>query len=373
MKNKKKILGIYFLLLVIFSGSYVLARDYKETFTPTITSTPSNGEKISLLEGNIYKVASEYYPTSAGKYMGAGDQYAPKEVTIEWECKEQPLYYTVKLAVNRDLIESQDFVTVDNKIILDTLYSGYHYYYQIIATYQNKTVKSIIFDFETENLPRTIYIEGVSNTRDIGGYYTADGKYRVKQGMIYRGANIDSLSEAAKDSMLRKYGIKTELDLKASAGPSPLGETVNFISVSAPYYALEGGMGIDREDYQDALRTEIQAFANQDNYPIYVHCAIGRDRTGTIAFLINALLGVELKDLQLDFELSFLSSAGDTGIEPDYYLEGTSAPLNCLYKYLMNYKSGGSLQENTELFMLDLGITQSEIASIKSIMLEEVQ
>ena len=53
---------------------------------------------------------------------------------------------------------------------IEDLFMGTKYYYQVIAQFENKTVKSQIFSFETSYLPRTIDVEGISNTRDAGGY-----------------------------------------------------------------------------------------------------------------------------------------------------------------------------------------------------------
>ena len=41
----------------------------------------------------------------------------------------------------------------------------------------------------------------------------------------------------------------------------------------------------------------IAAIADENRYPVYIHCTGGADRTGTLAFLINALLGVGEDDL----------------------------------------------------------------------------
>lgn len=372
----RKLLIVFLLCFVIISGIVggVLVNAHKNSFIPTIASGPCNGETVSLLDGNIYTVAKNYTPKiTESYYNGTGtgiDQYAPKTIEISWECKQEPQYYTLKLAIDRQLLSVQEFVTFDTSITLDSLYSGYHYYYQIVAHYEDKTVKSKIFDFETEALPRTISIDGVSNTRDIGGYYTADGKYRVKQGMVYRGAQLEGITEAGKNDFLTKYGINTELDIKGTSA-SPLGDSINFISVNGPWYA-DSSTGIDtsNESYRAALLTEIKTFANPENYPIYFHCQIGRDRTGTLAFLINALLGVEKSNLYLDYELSFLSASGCTGIAPSYFMD---SPLKDLYNCINSYSTEGTLADKTELFMLDLGVTADEIASIREIMLEEVK
>ena len=58
---------------------------------------------------------------------------------------------------------------------------------------------------------------------------------------------------------------------------------MNYFTVVGPQY-----IQITDEQYQNALAKEIRTFADETNYPIYFHCQIGRDRTGTLAMLINA-------------------------------------------------------------------------------------
>lgn len=339
-------------------------------FQPSISASPSKGAEVSLLSGGIYEVASNYDPTAYATeaYWGTGDNYAPESVDITWTSDEGASYYTVKVATNKGMKEAEKYVTYDEKITLSDLYAGTHYYYQVIAKFENKTVKSRIFDFYTADLPRTIYIDGVSNTRDAGGCKTEDGKYRVKQGMLYRGGLLEDITEEGKEQFLYTYGIKTDLDLRGNNGSSPVSADVNYIGVSGPWYTYEDG--VFAEKYKEALKTEIRTYANADNYPIYVHCSLGRDRTGTIMFLINALCGVGQADLYRDYELSFFSVKGCADDSRPTYLvdKGIGSLHNSISRY-----SDGTLAENTEKFMLDLGITSEEIASIRSILLEEVK
>ena len=124
-----------------------------------------------------------------------------------------------------------------------------------------------------------------------------------------------------------------------------------------------------KKEYRDALLREIQTCAVKENYPIYLHCSLGRDRTGTLVLLINGLLGVGEKDLFMDYELSLLSEAGTRDEQTPHHMVG--GPFRTMYEYLKNY-STGSFQQNVEKFMLDLGVTPAEIAAIREIMLEEV-
>lgn len=373
MRKMKKLYLVMTLAMGIVVGIFVGAKIYGEK---RITATPSNGETVSLLGGDVYIVASSYTINITDTYYTKEDCFAPKDVVISWDCIGKDAdSYILKIGEKADLSDARSYQALSEGIVLSDLYAGTHYYYQVIAVYDNKMVESKIFDFVTADLPRTISIDGVSNTRDIGGYKTSDGKHRVRQGMIYRGAAIDDLSEEAKQTMLETYGIKTDLDLRGQLKESSLGDSVNYVNVSAPHYAQKhAAHAIFRKSYKDALVTAIRTFANEENYPIYMHCQIGRDRTGTLSFLINALLGVEEKNLQLDYELSFMSKSGcndfKDGIVPSTFM---GDPFASLYNYIDRYADEGTLAEKTEQFMLDLGITAEEIAAIKSIMLEDVK
>lgn len=345
----------------------------RPVFVPTITASPAEGEKVNLLSGKVYDVATNYEMCMTEAYFPSGDAYAPDDVKMSWKSEEGASYYTVRIGTDKKLSKAQEYVTMEQNLSISDLHGGTHYYYQVVATFEEKTVKSRIFDFETAALPRTIYIEGVSNTRDMGGYLTADGKHRIRQGMVYRGGTMDEITEEGRQKALGTYGIKTDLDLRNSnegLSTSPLGAEVNYIKVGGPYYT--GDNGIENSKYREALLTEIKTFANKDNYPIYVHCSLGKDRTGTICFLINALCGVEKEDLYLDYELSYLSTRGcmDKNSPPSF---AVGQIFTSLYNMIDHYRIEGTLAEKTEAFLLDMGVTKNEIASIRSIMLEEVK
>ena len=384
------------------SGTKTQADDNEGVFVPTISATPSTVNEVNLLDGDFLEFASNYELYKSANYLPAGypsgygsssdtkkraDDYFPKSLMLSWESESGAHYYTVKISTNEDLSEAVSYVTLDTSLELFDLYAGTDYYYQIIAKFADKTVKSRVFNFKTANLIRTIELEGVSNTRDIGGYYTVDGN-RIRQGLVYRGGKMEDITEAAREKALKVYGFKTDLDLRAEKTVSPLGDSVNFVNVSGPYYVsgssantlVSSGSGINSTQdsskgpwvgtYREALLKEIQTFANPANYPIYVHCSLGRDRTGTIVFLINALCGVGETDLYMDYEASFFSKVGCLDAQTPQNMVGST--FANLMNGMKNYGKG-TLAENVEKFMLDLGVTQKEIDTIRSIMIEEVQ
>lgn len=339
-----------------------------------ITASPSKGEVISMLDGAAYELVHDYTIGKVETLYTKENIYMPKDVVLSWKAKMGAGNYIVRIGTKEDLSDAKTYETTETSIAMKDLFAGTHYYYQVEAVLADKNITSEVFDFVTEDQPRTIYIEGVSNTRDIGGYKTEDGKYRVRQGMIYRGAAVDEITADGKKELLETYGIKTDLDLRGEKESSPLGDSVNFVNVSGPYYAQKGSAeAIFTKSYQDGLREAIRVFTKEENYPVYMHCQIGRDRTGTLTFLINSLLGVGEQDLYKDYELSFLSESGCTdlkdGVVPSNMIFNSYASL---FKYVDRYKDAETLAEKTEMFMLDLGITEDEIAAIKSIMLEEI-
>ena len=350
-------------------------------YTPIIDGQPSDQTEIALLSGDIYTVCKYYSKTFSGVFnFDYEDCFAPTPLTVSWTSKEDaPLYYTFDISTNSDMSSAESYVTFENSITLKYLFMGYDYYYQISAKYEDKLIKSRIFEFSTEYLPRTVFVdENVSNTRDFGGYYVDNGTKRVKQGIAYRGGALEEITEAGKRVMLVDLGIKTDLDLRKDGsthlGRSPISPDINYVEVGGPWYVHQYGNGIDMPSYREALLTEIRLFANADNFPIYVHCSLGRDRTGTICFLINALLGVGEQDLFRDYEISSMARTGKSkdnpSSEPSYM---TGVVFQYLYDYIKNFQSGKTLQENAEAFMLSIGITESEISAIRKNMLEDVR
>ena len=345
-----------------------------QAYQMMITATPEEGEIVALHDENsaVFQVASNYKKyCSADYYQPGKDIYYPKNLTISWNSTADAQYYEFEIGLKEDFSDAQSYLLMDTSIELPDLFAAKTYYYRVTAKGGAQTVRSHTFTFKTAALPRTITVPDTSNTRDIGGYFTVDREYQVKQGMFYRGGAIGA---GGVDTLLNVYGIKTDLDVRgdgsSTTNGSPLGSSVNYVECKGPYYTGEGGSTINgKPEYREALLREIQTCAVKENYPIYLHCSLGRDRTGTLVLLINGLLGVGESDLFMDYELSMLSEAGTRDNQTPQNMVGNA--FRKMYEYLKTY-STGSFQQNVEKFMLDLGVTAAEIASIKEIMLEKV-
>ena len=334
--------------------------------------SPAVGSTVVLANDTIYTWYKKFDATyKTVPEVAKADIYYPVPVTFEWECKEDAVYYLVYLSTSEDLSNPQCFVTNETTLQVENLFVATDYYWQVDAICGGNTLRSEIFEFSTAKSSRTIVIEGVSNTRDIGGLPTADGN-SFKQGMIYRGGKLENITEKGKQQFLYDFGIKTDLDLRTvgeggagAGGKSPVSDSVNYFIYDGRYYV--GDKGITNENGKKIIADEIRVFANPDNYPVYIHCSLGRDRTGTLVMILQGLCGVGKWDIYMDYEMSMFSYGGtQDGSNPWADIQKTYAYINDTY-------SGDSFAEKTENYLLSCGITAEEIATIRSILIEEVK
>ena len=336
--------------------------------------SPMKNEVVSLASEEITEMVNNYTFSISASYVSDEDHYASRPIELSWDTKEDALYYLVELATNSVLNQATTYVTNIKSIELDDLKPGYVYYWRVNAYYSEKLIKSQVFSFETMAISKSYYMESVKNFRDMGGYKTIDNK-RVKSGMIFRGANADGVNEQDKDFMLHTLNIKSELDLRnkneGRRGTNVLGAANYYVADdNGGFYYDNYPNGVSQKTGQEVLAREIRLFANRDNYPIYYHCAIGRDRTGSLAMVLYNLLGVSKKDIGIDYEISMFAVASTRDIHDDL-VEQLVSQVYLIYNYIYGGYTGNNMQEKTEAFLLEIGITQLEIDNIKDIMLED--
>jgi len=388
---KKKIFRLVSFIIACFLGIICLAgcdggpsqqgdEDNKEE-TGTVkperdieaVSPADNGTAV-LANAVVAEFSEEYKVFDSENYVDATssvkkDLYAPTGVMLEWSCKQEAEEYTVSVSFSQDMTDAAEYTAEDTTLKLNDLFVATDYFWQVEAQTAEGAIQSDVFRFTTAQTPRTIFVEGVSNTRDIGGYTAADGK-RVKQGIVYRGGKLDDITSGGKAQLLNGYGIRTDLDLRGDDGKNILAEDVNYIHISSPSYTTphdSSGSGIDVAANHEALASIIKVFAVEENYPIYMHCAIGRDRTGTVAMLLELLLGMSENDIYMDYELSLFSAAGCSDNTPfDKLFYTYFWPT---YNYISQNYSGGSMMQKCESFMLEIGLMSEEISSIRALLL----
>lgn len=291
----------------------------------------------------------------ANKDDGRLDAQVP--VSLRLSVKEgSAISYKIELATNDSFANAQVYYLESSSGVFDFkhLYTNTTYYYRV-TVYTRQGTDTAMGQFKTADTPRILSIDGLSNVRDIGNWRTDSGK-RIKQGLLIRGTEMDGavesgyhLTNAGLVDMLEIFGIKTDIDLRAQTATSKdaLGSRVDH-----KYYDMVQYDGIFTDYGKEKIRMVFADLANPDNYPIYLHCTYGCDRTGTICYLLEALLGVSRGDCLKDYGLSNLNIANIQVIE------------NGLKSY-----EGDTLKEQVESYLLSCGVSEYQISSIRNIFL----
>ena len=168
------------------------------------------------------------------------------------------------------------------------------------------------FSFKTAGQMRHLKAEGTANVRDLGGWPTASG-CTVRYGKIFRGAEWNGGHNLEPEAIeaLRLAGIKAELDLRSDSEAKNITKSVLGSDISYKRTALGQtqshmeGLTNSQSTYKAALQYVFSCVKNDK--PVYFHCAIGRDRTGTLAFLLEGVLGMSKSDIYKDYELTNFS------------------------------------------------------------------
>lgn len=231
------------------------------------------------------------------------------------------------------------------------------------------------------------HLPGVDNLRDLGGLRGLDGRM-VRLGRVFRsgaynnnakyrkiddpkrpgkkmrqyyGGCSDRLDAAGRELQAEQFGIKTDLDLRSDGecngmAASPLGPHVRWVHNSSLDYE-----GIHTPEGRAATKRSFAIFLDESNYPIGFHCYAGADRTGALAYLLEALLGVSDEDLCLDWELSVFTK---TNME-FRHAERYDRLVAGFQKY-----PGTSSRERAEAYVRALGYSDADIEHFRKLMLQ---
>lgn len=282
----------------------------------------------------------------------------PRKLRFSW--KKFADLYVFEISEYGDFSSAIRFNTAKNFLELDNFKVGQKYFWRVnggdIHWFQTK-----------DNLFRFINLDGALNVRDLGGNC-------IKQGILYRGTEFDEfyhLSQKGQEIFIEELKIKTQLDLRGEniqhRADSPFGEKVNLIQIRYRPYAE-----IFEVEHRENICKIMDVLSDEKNYPVYIHCVGGADRTGMIAIYLRALAGESDEEIFTDYELTGLSNytmgitesvdTGDRCREYPYFV----GFLHKLYSYVGAERSA-PLANVVRAFLLDCGTKKEQIDKILDI------
>ncbi|MEM7023401.1 MAG: tyrosine-protein phosphatase [Pseudomonadota bacterium] len=253
---------------------------------------------------------------------------------------------------------------------------------------------------------RAVVLEGVANTRDLGGLRTEDGR-TVRTGQLLRSGELD---EMGAEGMTRLDGMDVSaiVDLRTTteaANPVlwPQGQgpaRYNFPVMERESQEIDdmrarikagtateedtdglfyGAFGYIATDYTDELRDLFDVLlAQPEGEAVLYHCSGGKDRTGVATALVLSALGVTREDIEADFMMSNTLKDADNAAEKIAAqvnaTHGTSMPPEAVWPsvgvrkaYLDEfYKSVAESYGSVDRYLRDgLGLTEADLETLR--------
>ncbi len=223
---------------------------------------------------------------------------------------------------------------------------------------------------------RILNWQGCNNVRDLGGLTASNGS-KTRWGAIVRGDQPARLTPEGWDA-LYQHGIRTIVSLRTHGLEEkdhpvvvPPRSDIQVVSVEiedvtnkdfVEKWATSDLWGTPLY-WTDALThwpnrhaAALQAIAQAQPGGVYFHCIRGYDRTGIISFLTLALAGVPMTEIAADYELSA------DPVRDQLLAERNTNAYEVLQKTLAGI--------NLENYLLEGGMTQSDIHAIREKLLE---
>lgn len=169
---------------------------------------------------------------------------------------------------------------------------------------------------------RWLTLEGLSNLRDVGGLPLKDGG-AVRPGVLFRSEALHHMTPSDIRHMVDVVGLRLVLDLRTDREIAEFASTAVAdagVEIAQFSFIPEEGrelpeIGEDSDpmvanylgylqDRGSNVVAAIRRLAAEDAGPALVHCAAGKDRTGTLVALVLDAVGVERASIVEDYALS---------------------------------------------------------------------
>lgn len=241
---------------------------------------------------------------------------------------------------------------------------------------------------------RHIACDGAFNVRDLGGYATASGE-TVRWQTLYRADGLHRIPDVST-AVIRNLCLRTVLDLRTT-GEVDAGafradgiEVINLPVLRAtwgtahtgdiePIEFLVSHYSRMLDEGATAIAAAFAILASPVRLPAAFHCSAGKDRTGVLAALVLAALGVPDDVIASDYHLSATAVeqlvAWLTSAQPDGTEEMTRQPkalLACppeaMHRFLdtLRHRFG-----SVTAYLTSIGVQPDELVQLRHLLLEQ--
>ena len=331
----------------------------------------------AYLEQVDYTNDPDYNQSYVSNYSGSDK---PSPVKLSWEGKAA----SIRISTSPDLSGYKEIKVDASPASVYNLIPGVRYFYSVVATDGSVLRESCVIP----NGPMRM-INGVTkNMRDLGGWKAADGR-TIRYGRLYRGARVDDIQSnpTAKSIFLNDLGVDIDLDLRGlppgsqggsgEKNPWRADDPVQYVNIQLWHYFHHQAVqypvpdiseGESADIYQSTIRTII-GWLKEDRV-VYFHCHGGSDRTGTLAFLIEGLLGVSEEDLSKDYEVTYYSGSNRKRNSSSGWF------YKPMIRYIRTFAPGGTITDQVTAWAKTRHsdkvdpLTDEELKELKQLILE---
>ena len=204
----------------------------------------------------------------------------------------------------------------------------------------------------------------------------------LKDNFLYRGASpVDNCRNRASyvNDLLEKYDIKAVVDLADSnddmekyfASEDFNSEYTKDLYENGKDIVLSMSSDYSSDKYKQSLANGLR-FIMENDGPIYIHCLEGKDRTGFVCFVIEALMGATYEEMLNDYMTTYQNYFGITLKDDE---EKYDAIANLYFVSFVEYLCGSEVNEETKqsdfseyakAYLLSCGMSEDEINQLVS-------
>ena len=204
----------------------------------------------------------------------------------------------------------------------------------------------------------------------------------IKPNILYRSAspnNNEHKRASVVDGLIKEAGIKYIVNLSDSE--EDISNHINSEDFASPYFlslyndkkviALSMNMQFKSESFSLKLVNGLMGIINNDG-PYLVHCVEGKDRTGFVIMVLEALMGSTYDEMEKDYMETYKNYYSITKeSDKEKYNTIKETNLDIMLRYITNSEDYIDLSRidyssKTKEYLLSIGMSEENISKLKS-------